>query len=195
MSGDLGPEPAVQAACQLSLEQDIQMTLVGQQAVIDGYLKKFKHQPDRLDVIDAPDILTMEDSPKDVFEKRARSSLAVALQLLAKEPNSAFVTAGNTGALILGAKHHLNKIEGIKKSAFATIYPTKKNQSGRNFALILDVGATTHCTPEELRQFAKMGSCYARILFDVAQPKVGLLNIGAEAHKGGKNLQDTYLKK
>jgi glycerol-3-phosphate acyltransferase PlsX len=192
MSGDLGAEPAVQAACQITQEQRIRIQLVGQRPVLETLVKQFRGNPDRLEIIHAPDVIGMEHDPHDILDTLKHSSLSVTIQRLSESPGSTLVTAGNTGALILGAKHFLKKIEGIQKAAFATIFPTQGRDHRSTFGILLDVGATTHCSPEELAQFATMGACYARVLFENPNPKVALLNIGTEPHKGSKTLQETF---
>jgi len=193
MSGDLGPEEAIKGATQVTLESDINVLLVGDQHLIQKILEKTAHNPSQVSILHAPTVVTMHDSPKDAVENKKDSSLYQAVKAAADGMTDAVVTAGNTGAYILACSRLIPRLPGVKKTALSSVYPTQKpTPSGDRFALILDIGATTRCNPEDLVQFALMGNAYARQISRVEKPTIGLLNMGAEPHKGGEVMAKTH---
>jgi len=189
MSGDLGPEAAVKGAGQETMENPTHLLLVGDEKIIKSVLEKTPHKPEQIEILHAPDVITMEDSPKDAVEKKPQSSLVQAVKAAADGKTDAVVSAGNTGALIVCCSKLIPRIEGVRKTALSAVYPTQKaTPSGDRFALLLDVGATLINEPEDLMQFALMGKAYASTISKVESPSIGLLNIGTEPHKGGERL-------
>lgn len=141
----------------------------------------------KLEIVNAKDQISMEQNPSTIFESKSESSMAVGLKMLKNDQADAFVSAGNTGALAVGASLFVGKIDGVRRAALAPILPTT---NGR--CLLIDGGANLECRPKILRQFAIMGSIYAKRILVVSNPQVGLLNIGAEKNKGPALLQEAY---
>lgn len=193
MGGDFAPQEIVKGVVQaLKDEPDLRVVLVGdEQAIrkelaINGYEKEVA-------IVHTTEFITMDDSPKKALEAKPNASITLALKLLNDGKADALVSAGNTGGTVLGCAKSLHMIEGLERSALAAIYPTAKFKPGsRGFALMLDVGATIHCTAKQLSHFAFMGSYYVSKILGVENPRVGLLNNGEEESKGGPILSQTY---
>ena len=188
MGGDFAPEApiagALQALGELGAAHSIQ--LVGQTAVIESqlaallkgeYAAAAGHR-DRLEVVDAPDVIEMTDKPTTV-RKKPNSSMAVGLQLQADGRSDGFVSAGNTGAQMAGSLLILGLHQGMTRPAIATLFPT-----ARNPLVVLDSGANVDCSAAELVQFARIGAVYAEDVLGRTNPSIGLLSIGEEAEKG-----------
>ena len=146
----------------------------------------------RIEIVDAPIFVTMEDDHNVVIRgEKAKSSMVAAMKLLADGKGDAVVTAGNTGATITAATLYISRIRGIRRAALAPIMPL----GGRGGVLLIDCGANVVCTPEYLLQFAYMGSYYMRFVLHHGGeelPRVGLLNIGTESHKGTELQQEAF---
>lgn len=193
MSGDLGPEHAIRGAAQATLETPYNVLLVGNERIIKGVLEDAPHNPNQIEILHAPLIISMEDDPKEAVELKTQSSLFIAVKAAAEKRCDGVVSAGNTGAYILVCSKLIPRLPGVKKTALGAVYPTSnKTPSGDRFALLLDVGTTIRCTTEELVQFALMGNAYARKISKVERPSVALLNIGVEPHKGGEIMVRTH---
>lgn len=181
MGGDLAPKAAVLGAVQGAKEWGVDLTLVGKGEEILQVLQSagIKELPQGVEIQHASEVIEMCDDPTKVLRQKKDSSMVVGLNLLKEGKGDAFISAGNTGALLSGATLIVKRIPGIKRAALAPMIPSV---DGR--ALLLDAGANLSCTPEYLLQFAMMGSCYAINSLDRKQPRVGLLNIGTEDSKG-----------
>ncbi len=181
MGGDNAPTAIVRGAV-LALELfDGSVTLVGDEGAIRRELAACGGEAlvgQRLIIVHTDEKITMEDEPTDVVRKKKNSSMTVALKMLAQGEADAFVGAGNTGAMFMGASMIVRPFHGIRRAALAAILPMERP------CLLLDCGANVTVTPEYLEQFAMMGSVYMENLFSVSKPAVGLLNNGAEPHKG-----------
>ena len=137
--------------------------------------------------------IRMDEDPKAAVRNKEKASINIAAQLVNENLVDGIVSAGNTGATILAAAKHIPVIEGIERTALATIYPTAKFEKSKSgFGLMLDVGATLNCTAKQLVHFAFMGSFYLSEVLAIYRPKIGLLNIGEEETKGGEVLKNTY---
>lgn len=193
MGGDHAPGEIIRGAIRAAdALQDIELVLVGDESAIRQELKKSSGDL-RFSIVHTDQWITMDDIPKEAIRDKPRSSINICAQLVNENKVDAIVSAGNTGATILAAASHIPVIEGIERTALATIYPTAKFESHESgFALMLDVGATLHCTPKQLVHFAFMGNYYLSEIFGIQSPKIGLLNIGEEASKGGDILKQTY---
>lgn len=194
MGGDLGPEVVVEGAARLSREDvDIHVHLVGDAAVLDAALSRVRYDPRRLSVAAADGHIRPTDDPRLVRE-RPDCSVMTAAALVAADEVDAMVSTGNTGALILAASSHLPRIPGIRRAALAAVYPTEQRHGPRGdpFALILDVGATTHADAESLVGFAAMGSAYSSIVSEIRAPRVALLSNGSEPHKGTRAIIEAH---
>jgi glycerol-3-phosphate acyltransferase PlsX len=193
MGGDHAPGEIIRGAVRATEQYpNLEITLLGDQAEIENELKKCQsHFP--FEIIHTDQWVTMDEDPREAINSKPRASINLGAELVNQNLVDGLVSAGNTGATILAAAKHIPVIEGIERTALATVYPTakfEKNKSG--FALMLDVGATLKCTPKQLVHFAFMGSFYLSEVMTINQPKIGLLNIGEEKTKGGDILKHTY---
>lgn len=142
-----------------------------------------------MDIEDTPDVITMEDDPSEIVKSKNNSSMALGLRLLSEGKADAFISAGNSGALVMGATFIVKRIKGIKRCAFAPVIPKEKG-----CFMLIDSGANVECRPEMLQQFGIMGSIYMSRVMGVGKPRVGLVNVGVEEHKGGQFQRDVYEK-
>lgn len=168
---------------------DVEIVLVGNQEEIENYFIDKTYDKERLTILHAPDVITCHDKPTDAIKTKKESSMYKAFELL-KSDNSAraLVSLGSTGALLAGAVLRIGRIKGVKRPAFCPIMPTVQN----GLVCICDSGANVDCDPINLQQFALMGSLYMQKAHGVKNPRVALLNIGAEAEKGNQLAKDTY---
>ena len=179
MGSDNAPYPEVEGAVLASLQTDIEVTLVGDKATLESELSKYpKHG--KIDIVHAAERVMMDDSPMQAIRKKKESSLLIGLRLLKEGKANAFLSAGNTGAVMMGSRVILGPIKGVSRSAICQSLPTT---DGGNVVL-LDLGANVDCTAEQLCQFAEMGQVYAQLTLGIKEPRVGLINIGEEQAKG-----------
>ena len=190
MGGDNAPEAPVLGAIEAAKTFRSQITLVGRGEAILEVLKKhnIENLPEGMEIANADDVVDMHDDPATVVRKRKNSSMMVGLKMLADGQGDAFVSAGSTGALLSGATLVVKRVKGIRRAAMG---PAMPNKAGGK-TIICDCGANAECSPEFLMQFAIVGSLAAKKNFGIANPRVGLLNIGAEDSKGTKLQLDTY---
>jgi glycerol-3-phosphate acyltransferase PlsX len=192
MGGDLAPEAVCLAAASLSRSTDIRLLLTGHKRRLDALLDRHRADRDRLEVRHCSDAIAMDEDPRASLS-RTSSSLALALDAVRSGEAEAVVSAGNTGALLLHAARRIPRVPGIRRAALAAVYPTRPRPHNPDpFALIVDVGANLSARPEDLLQFATMGSAYAARVSKIERPHVGLLNIGEEGHKGDSLLRDAH---
>ncbi len=183
MGGDNGPDAVVPAAlAMLKRHKKLELILVGQREVIEPRLSG-GHK--RLRVVDAREIVAMDEPPADALRKKKDSSMRVALNLVKSDEADACVSAGNTGALMATARFVLKTLPGIDRPAIMTAVPTVQGH-----AHMLDLGANSDCTPEHLFQFAVMGSVVASVVESIPEPTIGLLNIGSEEIKGNDTIRE-----
>jgi glycerol-3-phosphate acyltransferase PlsX len=195
MGGDAGLGAVIEGVSRLTLEDNaIQILLVGDVDEITDALGKQAHDPSKLQVLHSGPAIDMGDSPREALEACPDASILVAMAALARGDADALVSAGHTGATILAAAQHLERIHGIRRAALAAVYPTEQRHGPKDdpFALILDVGATLSATAEDLVSFAVMGSAYAKIISDNPSPQVALLSNGAEANKGTEAIKAAH---
>lgn len=186
--GDNAPLEILKGAAQAVAEYGHDILLVGQEDVLRRMAAENNISLDRMEIADAPDVITMEDHPKSVLREHKDCSMAVALRLLAEGKGDALVSAGSTGALLMGATFLVKRIKGISRPALAPVMPSDKDPF-----MLIDCGANVDCRPEMLAQFAQMGSIYMSHLYPrEGGPKVGLLNVGTEDTKGGELQQATF---
>lgn len=190
MGGDLAPEAPVLGALEAAKNYGTQIILVGRGEAILEVMKKhgINDLPDGMEIANADDVVDMHDDPAAVLHKRKNSSMIVGLKMLAEGKADAMVSAGSTGALLTGATLLVKRVHGIRRAAMAPSMPTKAG--GR--VVICDCGANAECTPEFLLQFGLVGSAYAQRVLGIADPRVGLLNIGTEDSKGAQLQKDAY---
>tara|TARA_A100001015_G_scaffold112157_1_gene124562 strand:+ start:3561 stop:4586 length:1026 start_codon:yes stop_codon:yes gene_type:complete len=188
MGGDDYPEQNLNGA-KLAVESlPIKVILVGNKTLLEQHIKKIKNWPSKkISIHHAEDVVTMEDSPSKSFRLKKDSSIQVGLKLVKENNGDAFVSAGNTGAILAASTFILGRCEGIERPTLASIFPSEK----KHFVM-LDMGSNVDCKASHLAQFAIMGSLFAKSILEVSNPKVGLLNIGEEKDKGNALTQQTY---
>jgi len=180
MGSDNAPEPEIQGAveaCQGS--PDIEIILVGDESVLKRGLSAYPPQKN-ISIVHAEERVLMDDSPAQAVRKKKSSSLLVGLRLVKEGEADAFLSAGNTGAVMLGSRVVLGPIPGVRRSAICQILPTL-DQKG---VVVLDLGANVDCNAEHLCQFAEMGQVFSQLNLGIKRPRVGLVNIGEEQAKG-----------
>ncbi|MBQ4001772.1 MAG: phosphate acyltransferase PlsX [Lachnospiraceae bacterium] len=188
MGGDNAPDANLGGALDaLSRSEDIFVQLVGQKNVIDAWLRDKTYDDKRLQVIDAPEVIETGEHPVTAIQKKKNSSMVIGLRMLHDGESDAFVSAGSTGALLVGGQTIAGRLPGIKRAPLAVQLPTTKGKS-----LLVDCGANVDARPEMLVQFAIMGSLYARHLMGIENPTVGLVNIGTEEEKGNELTRAAY---
>lgn len=177
MGGDKDVAEFVRGAVMAKAEYDAEIVLVGDEAKISEALAN-ENAKDGFEIVHASDAITMEDNPLSIRREHRNSSMAVALRMVAGGDGDAVVSAGNTGALFIGSTGYVHCAEGVRRAALASIIPLEKP------FLLLDCGANAEVTPAFLVQFAHLGSIYMKRVMGIENPRVGLLNNGAEPHKG-----------
>lgn len=177
--GDNAPQEIIKGAKLAADELGYDIVLVGDEEKIKGEAIKNNVSIENMQIVHAPDVISMGDAPTDILKSKNNSSMAVGLRLLAQGEGDAFVSAGNSGALCVGATLIVKRIKGVKRCAFAPVIP-KSN----GFFMLIDSGANVECRPEMLKQFGIMGSIYMKNVMTVANPRVGLVNVGTESTKG-----------
>lgn len=187
MGGDEAPAVVVQGALEVVQSLGSPVFLVGPAKQIRNELGRFRALPSGLEIVDAPDVVSMEDSPTVVLRGKRRSSLTVCAELVRDGQAVAMVTAGNTGAAWVAAKTVLGMIEGVERPALAANLPRLDGST-----LVLDVGANVDCRPRHLLQFAVMGSLYAEKVLGIDDPRVGLMSMGEEEGKGGRRTREIH---
>lgn len=178
MGGDKDVLEFVRGAVMAKKEYEAEITLVGDEQKIREALAVEKSDAALFEIVHAPDVLSMEDNPLSIRREHKDSSMATALKLVAEGKGDAAVSAGNTGALFIGGTGYVHCIDGVRRAALASILPLS------NPVLLMDCGANAEVTPQFLVQFAHLGSIYMERVMGVKNPRVGLLNNGAESHKG-----------
>ncbi len=181
MGGDHAPREIVGGALQAARELGVAVTLVGHSEAIRAELAKAPDSPE-MRVVNATQVVTMDDHPTDALKEKPDSSIAVGLRLVKTGQADGFVTAGNTGAAMAHALLTLGRVRGISRPALATVFPTGEN----TLTILLDVGANADCRPIQLIQFAYMGAAYMQRMFNIPSPRVGLVSIGEEDTKGNQ---------
>jgi glycerol-3-phosphate acyltransferase PlsX len=183
MGGDHAPQSEVEGAIQAAAELQVNVILVGQEDVVRRELAKHPEATDLpISVYHAAEVITMEDSAAKAVRGKKDSSVHVALRLVRDGVAQGVVSAGNTGAVMATAKMIQGMVRGVKRPALASAFPTYTGKP----VIMLDVGANVDCTADMLAQFAVMGEVYSRVIFHTRKPKVGLLSIGEEEHKGNE---------
>lgn len=177
--GDNAPLEVLKGCQRAVAELKVNIILTGHEKKIRSCAKKHEISLDGMEIVHTPDVFDIHEEPKEIIKSGKNTSMAVGLQLLADGKGDAFVSAGSTGALVMGATFIVKRIKGIKRIAPAPVLPAENG-----CFVLADAGANTECRPEMLVQFAVMGSAYAEKVLGMKKPKVALLNIGAEETKG-----------
>ena len=188
MGGDNAPSEIVKGAL-LSLDKarDFKITLVGREDDVRAELSKYTYDPDRIDVLHASEIIEMAEPPVMAVRNKKDSSLVKCMYLVKEGKCDALVTAGSTGAFLVGGQIIVGRIKGVERPPLAPFIPTV---NGR--CLLLDCGANVDARPSQLVQFAKIGSAYVRKVCGIDNPRVGIVNIGAEEEKGNALVKETF---
>ena len=190
MGGDFAPLEAVKGL-QLYLSEGTRaaaLFCIGDEAQVKPLLEEHGIVSPNLHVIHAPEVIGYHEHPTKALKEKQRSSIAIGFHLLATGKIDAFISAGNTGAMLVGAMFSIKTIEGILRPTISTIIPKLSGGTG----LLLDVGLNADCKPEQLNQFAILGSLYAQHILNINMPKIGLMNVGEEEGKGNLLCQSTY---
>ncbi len=185
--GDHAPQQTVRGAVLAARELGCEIVLVGPEEAVQAELARHPTAGLGLEVVDAPELIEMDEHPAQAIRRKPRSSHVVGLRMVRERQADAFVSAGHSGATMAAATLILGRIRGIERPALAILFPSRE----RMF-LLLDAGATTDCKPEYLVQFAQMGSVYAERALGVSRPRVALLSNGEEAIKGDRLVQEAH---
>ena len=191
MGGDFAPLEAVKGIQLYLSEQNgspANLFLIGDEEKINQLLVDHKVDSTHLTVVHAPQEIDMHESPTKALKDKPQSSISIGFQYLAAGKTDAFISAGNTGAMLVGSMFSLKVIEGVLRPTIATVLPKDNGGMG----LLVDVGINVDCKPEYLNQFAIMGSIYAQLMFGISEPRVGLINVGEEEGKGNMIAQAAY---
>jgi glycerol-3-phosphate acyltransferase PlsX len=190
MGGDFAPLEAVKGVLEYltGVNGLANLVLIGNKDQIDPLLVEHKVDSKRLKVVHAEEVIDMHEHPTKALKEKKKSSIAIGFHLLASGKTDAFISAGNTGAMLVGALFSIKAIEGVLRPTISSIIPKENGTTG----LLLDVGLNADCKPEQLNQFAVMGSVYAQLILGIDNPRVGLLNVGEEEGKGNILAQATY---
>lgn len=189
MGGDFAPLEAVKGVQQYLAESTTAtLFLIGNKEQVDALLQEHKVPTDRIHVIHADQVIGMQEHPTKALKEKQQSSIAIGFHLLATGKTDAFISAGNTGAMLVGALFSIKAVEGVLRPTISTIIPKENGGAG----ILLDVGLNADCKPEQLNQFAVMGSVYAQLILGIDNPRVGLMNVGEEEGKGNLLAQATY---
>ena len=188
MGGDLAPAEPVKGAVQaLERRKSLHVTLVGQEELIRAELSKYKYPEDRLEILDAREVIEMAEPPVNAIRKKKDSSIVKGLKLVKEGACDAFVTAGSTGATLAGGQLLVGRIRGIERPPLAPLLPTAKGP-----VLLVDCGANMDARASQLVQFAQMGSIYMSNMTGIENPRVALVNVGAEEEKGNAIVKEVW---
>lgn len=187
MGGDHAPAEVVKGAMESAREHGIEVVLVGQQEAIKAKLASYDQQSLNLNIVNASQVVEMGDHPAMAIRQKRESSIVVGMNLLKEGKVSAFVSAGNSGAVMAAALLILGGVKEVERPAIGTVFPTS---SGKAF--LLDVGANVDCKPVHLVQFAHMGSLYMERVFGIERPRIALLSNGEEETKGNQLVREAY---
>ncbi len=179
MGGDHAPGQIMQGCAQAVREYGVEIILCGRKDILERVFAEQSVNRTGMEIVDAPDVIEMTDDSDSVVKEKNQSSMAIGLKLLKEGRGDAFVCAGNTGALIVGSTLIVKRIRGVNRAAIASVLPCSGGK-----AMLIDSGANAECTPEFLSQFAVMGSVYMNGMYGIENPRIGLLNNGAEETKG-----------
>ena len=180
MGGDFYPDVNINAAILAVKEFPVSVVLVGNKPVLEKKINLIKNFPhDKISIVHADEVIEMKDSPAKAFRTKKNSSIHIGLKLVKQQAAHAFVSAGNTGAVLTGSTLILGRLKGVERPALAAALPSEKKPF-----ILVDIGSNVDCKPSHLVQFALMGNCFSKALFKNKSPRIGLLNIGEEEEKG-----------
>jgi glycerol-3-phosphate acyltransferase PlsX len=190
MGGDLAPQAIVEGVIDAASElpSEARIVLIGRESVIWDIFNQKNLKPVNIDIVHAEDVIEMGEHPTKALSQKPNSSIGIGFKLLKEKEVDIFCSAGNTGAMHVGALFSIKAIEGVLRPAIAGLVP----QVGGGYAIMLDIGANADCKPEVLAQFGEIGSIFAQHTFQIDRPRVALMNIGEEEQKGSLTSQATY---
>lgn len=190
MGGDYAPLEAVKGAAEFisTTKTTIHLILIGDETQVKLHLQSYPIPPENYSIVHAAQVIEMNEHPTKALKEKQQSSIAIGFHLLATGKADAFISAGNTGAMMVGALFSIKTIEGILRPTIGAYMPRENGTLG----LLVDVGLNADCKPENLNQFAVLGSLFAKHILNVDNPKVGLVNLGEEEGKGNILAQATY---
>lgn len=188
MGGDYAPDEAIQGAVDaVSERKNIKVLLVGREAVLAGKLKAYTYPKEQIEIVPASEVIETAEHPVKAIVNKKDSSIVVGMKLVREGKADGFISAGNSGAVLVGGQTIVGRVKGVERSPFAAIIPTKNGVS-----LLLDAGANVDARASHLVQFARMGSIYMEEAIGVKNPKVGIVNVGAEEEKGNALVKETF---
>ena len=188
MGGDNAPGEIVKGAIEaVNTRRDIQVVLVGQQEVIAEELKKYTYEKDQIEIKNATEVIETAEHPVNAIRKKKDSSIVVGMNMVKQKEADAFVSAGSSGAVLVGGQVIVGRIRGIERPPLAPLIPTETGVS-----LLIDCGANVDARSSHLVQFARMGSIYMENVVGIKNPRVAIVNIGAEEEKGNALVKETY---
>jgi glycerol-3-phosphate acyltransferase PlsX len=188
MGGDDAPSSIVAGCVQAAAEfDDVHISIAGQENRINEELARQEYRKDRIEIVHAPEVVSMEDQATVAVRKKRNSSMRISVDLAANVRSDAVISAGNTGAMYAMVKFTIGSLPGVDRLPLAALFPHPNGKS-----IVLDVGANVDCRPRHLLEFALMGSIYAEEILNIKEPKVGLLSIGHEEGKGNELTRETF---
>lgn len=188
MGGDNAPKETVKGAVEaLQQKENLKVFLVGKTAALEKELEQYTYPKDRLSIVQASEVIETGEPPVHAIRGKKDSSIVVAMKMVKDGEADAFVSAGSTGAVLVGGQVLVGRIKGVERPPLSPLIPTKNGVS-----LLIDCGANVDARPSHLVQFAKMGSIYMENVVGVKNPKVGIVNIGAEEEKGNALVKETF---
>ena len=187
MGGDFAPKESVHGAVLAVKEYGVHVTITGPKEKIQEELDQYEYDKSRIDILDAREEITLNESPVMAIRRKKDSSLRRAMDLVKEGKADAVVSAGSTGAILAGGLLVVGRIKGVDRAALGALMPGKNGHF-----MVIDLGANADVKPQNLVEFAKMGTVYFKALKDTSNPKVGLINIGAEEEKGNELTKAAY---
>lgn len=188
MGGDNAPKAIVNGSIDaVKSREGFDIVLIGDSEQINKIMSKRKFNSSRIEVIHSKEVITNDDVPTRAIKSKKNSSMVVGFNMLKEKKGDVFLSAGNTGALLTGALFILGRLKGVDRPALGAMIPTKAGK-----CLLIDAGLNTSCKPVNYAQFAVFGSIYVKELYNIENPKIGLVNMGTEAKKGTEVLKQAY---